>query len=281
MNHDIRRPCAMLAALALAALSACAERREARGLVLKVDGATAQVTVSHDAIPGYMDAMVMRLTASRPEELKDVRPGDTIAFRLTSDGERTRIGDIAILSAAPADAGIRQSPAVSTLVPIGGVVPDFTLTDQDGAPVSLHALRGKVVALGFVYTRCPLPDYCPRVITNQSALRNRFNPVLGKDLVLLTITFDPRHDTPERMKAFAASYGADVPGWRFLTGDLADIARVCALFGVEFWPEEGLITHTLQTAVVDREGRLTATAEGKDFSPRQLSDLVGETLQLR
>ena len=263
----------ILPAVALLA-AGCADRHPARGLVLKVDRQAGVVTVSHDAIPGLMDAMVMPFTAAQPAQLKDVKAGDVISFRLTVRAEGSTVDEIAILSAAPADSGLILSPAKAALAPLNQQVPDFTLTDQDGAPVTLSALRGRVVVIAFIYTRCPLPDYCPRVLANLGALRDRFAGRLGSDLTLLTVTFDPTHDTPGVLKAYAQRHGADLPGWRFLTGAPAEIARVCSLFGVEYWPDEGLITHTLQTAVIDREGRLAATAEGKSFTPRQLGDLV-------
>ncbi|MEO6214276.1 MAG: SCO family protein [Vicinamibacterales bacterium] len=262
----------------LVSASACADRHDVRGLVLKVDAAAGVMTVSHEAIPGYMDAMAMPFAAATGSELSAVRPGDRIRFRLNVRRGKTLIDRVEILSAAPTDSGLRQSPARPTLVAMGQPVPDFTLTDQDGALVSLSSMRGKVVAVSFIYTRCPLPDYCPRVMTNLGALRDQFPDRLGKDLALLTITFDPKYDTPEKLKEYAARYGADVPGWRLLTGSAGEIDRACAIFGVEFWPEEGMITHTLQTAVIDRHGRLVATVEGKEFSTRQLADLVGSAM---
>ncbi len=264
--------------LLLLLATACADRHETAGLALKVDRDSGTLTVSHDAIPNFMDAMVMPFTVAHPDELNDVRPGDRVAFRINVRKDRTEIDRVRILSAAPTDSGAILSPAQPTLAAIGEPLPDFTLTNQHGQPVSLHALRGKVIAVGFIYTRCPLPDYCPRVITNLAALRDRFRDRLDDDLVLLTVTFDPKHDTAEQLKAYAARHGADVPGWHFLTGSAEEIARVCAMFGVEYWAEEGLLTHTLQTAVLDREGRLAAAAEGKDFTPRQLGDLVELTL---
>jgi protein SCO1/2 len=157
-------------------------------------------------------------------------------------------------------------------------MPDFTLTNQDGQPVSLASLRGKVVAVTFIYTRCPLPDYCPRMITNLQAVERRFPEHVNKDLALVAVTFDPQFDTPKRLKEYASFFKSDKPGWHFLTGPIDDVARVTQMFGVEYWPEEGLITHTLQTAVIDKEGRLAAQAEGKDYSGRQLSDLIAELL---
>ena len=245
---------------------------EVTGLVLAVNGSGGEITVSHDPIPGFMDAMVMPFVAASAGDLKDVRPGDRIAFRLTVRGGQSTIGDVRILSAAPAEGSI-NTPALRS-VPVGSALPPFTLTNQHGETISLESLRGKVVVAGFIYTRCPLPDYCPRVMTNLSALRDRFANRLGRDLVLLTVTFDPKYDTPQTLKEYGDRYGANVPGWHLLTGSADEIARVCAAFGVEYYPDEGMITHTLQAAVVDREGRLAAAAEGRAYSARQLGDLV-------
>lgn len=246
--------------------------------MLRVDAASSTLTVSHDEIPGYMNAMVMPFSVGDPAQMAGVRPGDRIAFRLNVRDERSWIDRLRLLSAAPADAGILLSPARPALVAIGEGMPDFTLTNQDGRPVSLSSLRGQVVAVTFIYTRCPLPDYCPRMITNLQAVERRFPDRIGTDVALVAITFDPQHDTPARMKQYATVFQADRPGWHFLTGALPDIERVCGMFGVEFWPEEGLITHTLQTAVIDKEGKLAAAVEGKDYSGRQLSDLVAHVL---
>jgi protein SCO1/2 len=228
-----------------------------------------------------MDAMVMPFTVRDPGDVAGVRPGDRIAFRLNVRKDETHIDRVELLSAAPADIGLLNTPAVSTLVKVGEPMPDFTLTNQDGDPVSLASLRGKVVAVTFIYTRCPLPDYCPRMITNLQAVERRFPQDVDKDLALVAITFDPQFDTPQRLKEYAEFFKSDKPGWQFLTGPLEEIARVTQMFGVEYWPEEGLITHTLQTAVIDREGKLAAQAEGKDYSGKQLADLVGLALEQR
>ena len=271
---------AFVLAFALTAC-ACAARYESRGLVLGVDRATQTVTVSHDRIDGFMAPMVMPLVALHPSELDSVEPGDRIGFRIHTTRERTRIDRVRILSAGLPAVPKGGTPAV--LPPAtrpGQPVPDFALTSHQGRAISPSSLRGRVVAVAFVYTRCPLPDYCPRLMTNFRAVRTRFEPRMERDLVLLTITFDPQHDDPAVLTEYARRYGADGPGWYFLTGTKEEIARVCALFGVEFWPEEGLITHTLRTTVLDRDGRLAATIEGKDYSGAQLGDLI-ERLLLR
>lgn len=268
----------VIPALLVIAAAACSAHHNATGLVLKVDPAAASVTVSHEPIAGYMDAMVMPFTAVHAAELNDVRPGDRISFRIRVSKEQTRIDRVRLLSAAPADAGLIASPAAPALVAVGEAVPDFTLTNQHRQRVALSSLRGTVIALTFIYSRCPLPDYCPRVMSHLASVRDRFRDRLGSDLTLLTITFDPKYDTPEELHAYAEAYKANVAGWHFLTGGAAEVERACSLFGVEYWPDEGLITHTLQTAVIDRDGRLAATIEGKDFTARQLGDLVQAVL---
>ena len=275
MNAGVRRFASLLALCALG----CATTYQGRGLVLRVDPASSTLTVSHDAILGYMDAMVMPFAVRDRGVLQDVHPGDVIEFRLRPKSSGTEIDRLKHLSAAGADAGLAMTPSIAALVNVGEPVPDFTLTDQNGAPVSLSSLRGSVVAVTFIYSRCPLPDYCPRMVANLAQVRDRYRDRLGRDLTLLTVTFDPKYDTPEVLRRFASRYGGNVPGWHFLSGSPEAIAAVCASFGIEYWSDEGLITHTLQTAVIDRQGRLRASVEGRGFSGRQIADLVGTILE--
>jgi protein SCO1 len=177
----------------LFSIAGCARHYTTTGLVLHIDRPGALVTISHDAFPGFMDAMAM------PFDLKDaardtpLTPGDRVRFRLSIKGSRSWVDRLEIVSAARRDAGLQQTPAVATLVPVGSAIPDFELVDQAGLTVALSALKGQVVAVTFIYTRCPLPDYCPRMVENFRALRDRFADRIGRDLVLLTISFDPRH----------------------------------------------------------------------------------------
>jgi protein SCO1/2 len=256
----------------------CAAHHTGKGVVLRVDRPGATVTISHDAFPGFMDAMAMPFDLKGSAAAVALTPGDRVRFRLAVKSGRSWVDRVEIVSAAPVDAGLQQTPVTPILVPVGAAMPDFELTDQSGAAVGLAALKGKVVAVTFIYSRCPLPDYCPRMIENFRAVRQRFAARMDRDLVLLTISFDPKYDTPEILTRYAASQRAGGPGWHFLTGDPAKIERVCNAFGIQYWAEEGLITHSLQTAVIDRDGRLAATVEGKDFTPAQLGDLVGAVL---
>jgi protein SCO1/2 len=268
--------CASCAAMSVAG---CARHYTTQGLILTVDRPGAVITISHDAFPGFMDAMVMPFELRGDARDVALTPGDRVRIRLAVRGRRSAVDRIDVVSAAPVDAGLKTTPAAPVLVQVGGAVPDFELTDQGGQPVRLSALKGRVVAVNFIYTRCPLPDYCPRMVAAFRTLRDRFPDRMDRDLVLLTVSFDPKYDTPDTLAAYAAAERAGGAGWHFLTGTGRDIERVCNAFGIQYFPEEGLITHTLQTAVIDRAGRLAATVEGKDFNGRQLGDLVESVLR--
>jgi len=166
-----------------------------------------------------------------------------------------------------------KSPAKDVLH-VGEPVPDFSLTDQNRQRVSLSQFRGKTVAVTFIYTRCPRPEYCVRLSNNFGLLQRRFKSQMGRDLVLLTIVIDPAHDQPEALTKYARTWKADANTWRFLTGPLTDIQQLCHRFDMAFYPDEALLVHSFHTVVIDRQGRLAANLEGNDFTAQELGDLV-------
>jgi protein SCO1/2 len=170
------------------------------------------------------------------------------------------------------------SPAAQMLA-LGETVPDFKLTDQRNRQVALSQLRGKVVAINFIYTSCALPNFCLRIANNFGVLQRRFKERLGRDLVLLTVTFDPVHDNPDVLAQYARQWKADPATWRFLTGTAREVQRVCHLFGVDAFPDEGLMAHSLHTALIDRQGKLVANIEGTHFTASQLGDLTETVLK--
>ena len=222
--------------------------------------------------------------------LSGLHAGDNVTFTLVVDARSSWLEDLrsvpfqsaerdpALASRLKLLDSVMGKPPVPALAN-GDEVPDFTLTDQTNRPVTLSQLRGKVVALNFVYTRCPLPDYCFRLSNNFGRLHEHFRE--NRDLVLLTITFDPVHDRPETLARYAQTWKADAARWHFLTGETDDVERVCALFGVAHWRDDGLFTHSLRTAILDRRGRLAASLDGNTFSPQQLTDLVEAILRKR
>jgi protein SCO1/2 len=237
-----------------------------------------------------MKAMVMPVKVSDPKALADLKPSMFVDFTLVVGKDRSWAENV-----QPHDyENFAQEPLLvrrlqllarmdkSNLDPppltIGAAVPDFTLTDQTGQRVSLSRFAGKVVAVTFIYTSCPLPDYCFRLSNNFGRLRKRLSGQMGRDLVLLSISFDPVHDQPEVLAKYASSWKADPNSWRFLTGTPAEVKAVCRMFGLNFWPDEGTLAHSMHTLVIDREGRLAANFEGNQFSAEQLGDFVETTL---
>jgi protein SCO1 len=144
--------------------------------------------------------------------------------------------------------------------------------------VSLSQYAGKVIALNFIYTSCALPNFCYRSSNNFGVLQRRFKERLGRDLVLLTVTFDPQRDRPEQLAHYAENWKADPKTWHFLTGDASDVERVTNMFGMDYFPEEGLMSHSLHTVIIDRDRKLVANIEGNQFSADQLGDLVNTVL---
>jgi protein SCO1/2 len=167
-------------------------------------------------------------------------------------------------------------PPVPEKLAIGAAVPDFTLADQSSRPVHLADFRGRVVALNFVYTRCPLPDVCPRLCAAFARLQKRF---AGRELAWLSVTLDPQYDSPEVLAGYAKIWRADPARWYFLTGGLEDVQRVAGRFGIISWPEEGLLTHTSETAVIARDGKLVALIAGSSYTADQLGDLIALELE--
>jgi protein SCO1/2 len=175
--------------------------------------------------------------------------------------------------------GAEDPSLAANALKLGQPVPDFALTDQTGQRVAFSQFAGKVVALTFIYTSCPLPDYCIRLSNNFGRLNQRFAGKMGRDLILLTITFDPVHDDPKVMAKYAGRWKADAKSWHFLTGTLPEVKAVCRLFGLSFWQDEGWLTHSLHTIVIDRQGKLAANFEGNEFSAEQLGDFVAVAME--
>jgi protein SCO1/2 len=283
-----------VASLLFLAIPAIASQRySATCMVLKVDRSRKIFAASCQAIPGYMDAMSMSFAVHDSKELDHLVPGSVIKFSLATEGSTAYAEQVKVQPYVSS----QQDPwlarqlkllrnlsnadrSASKALALGEVVPNFTLTDQAHQQISFSQFAGKVVALNFIYTSCALPNFCYRMANNFGVLQRRFKEQLGRDLVLLTVTFDPKRDTPEVLAEYAKTWKADAKSWHFLTGPLPQVRRVTSLFGMDFFPDEGLMNHSLHTAVIDREGKLVANIEGNQFTAEQLSDLVRTVLSV-
>jgi protein SCO1/2 len=267
------------------------QRYQVTGLITEIDAPRQSIVVSHDRIPGYMDAMVMPYRVREQNALTGLKPGMKVEFTLVVTKTTSYVTGIRVQEynsqerdpdqarrLAVLDAAMHPDDDAPATIAIGERVPDFSLVDQRNRPVTLSEFDGKVVAITFIYTRCPLPDYCLRLSNNFGRLQKRFADRMTRDLILLSVTFDPEHDRPEVLAKYAGVWKADVEGWRFLTGPLDAVKQLCGRFGMNFWPDEGLMTHSLHTLVIDRHRTLVANIEGNHFTAGQLGDLVEATL---
>jgi len=280
---------ALLAAMAISVVAQQPVRHSMSGMVLKVDASQKSVVVSHDAVSGVMPAMTMPFEVRDVKELNGLVPGAIVSFTLvlTKDvGYIERVKTIRYQSVEQDPISARRLRLLANLtggdrktLNIGQAVPDFTLINQSRQRVSLGQFKGKVVGVNFIYTSCVLPQFCYRVANHFGVVRDRFKDRMGKDLVLLTITFDPARDTPDVLAQYAKQWKADAKTWHFMTGNSADVEKVCGLFGVDFFADEGLMSHSVRTAVIDRQGVLVANIEGNRYTAAQLGDLVDTALR--
>jgi protein SCO1 len=271
--------------LALASFLFAQEHR-ASGIVLSTDATHRSLTISCAAIPGYMDAMEMPFTVRDAKSLAGLKPGTAVGFTIVERekklyAETIQVRSDANLESEPLQAGQLTAlhnavdpAAAASVLAIGQHVPDFQLTDQAAQPIRLSQFHGKAVALTFGYSRCPNPNYCLRLSNNLASVERRFQSRAGRDFVLLTIAIDPEHDQGAALTKYADTWKANPAVWHFLTGPLSEIHRVSGMFGMNFWSDDGLITHSLHTVIIDREGQLVVNLNGNAFTAKQFGDLL-------
>lgn len=253
-----------------------------KGVVRKVDPASGEVVIRHETIPGFMPAMTMPFTLADKSLLEDVRPGDEVEAPLRvrfGEGGRAedyQLEDLTVTNPAlePPISTDRPDSAPVTLK-VGDPVPDFAVTTQDGNLLKLSDLRGQVVALTFIYTRCPLPDFCPAVDAKFAEMARQLAAVPGRSdrIRLLSISFDPEHDDPASLRAHAKRWGAKPPSWQFAVASHEELRKVAAPLGLSYGPAGNEIIHNLCTAVIDPEGRLArleAGPQGRRWAPSDL-----------
>jgi protein SCO1/2 len=280
--------------LLTAAQAWTAEKYEVRGLVLKIDPSRKSMLVSCESIPNYMEAMTMPFAVRDSSKLEGLQPGTAVEFTLVVDedssyADNVRTRGFENLELDPTQARrmsllekmVAPPSPLSGALAVGEPVPDFTLTDQNRLQVRLSQFAGKIVAVTFIYSRCPFPNYCFRLSNNFGQLQKRFKEKMGRDLVLLTIVIDPANDGPEALTKYARIWKADSEGWHFLTGTLPQIQQISRKFDMHFYPDEALLVHSFHTAVIDRQSKLAANLEGNEFTSQQLGDLVETLLKQR
>jgi protein SCO1/2 len=267
---------ALLAACQRAEPPKGADRHPLKGRVVAVDVASRQLTVAHEDIPGFMPAMTMPFTVASKDAvlLGNVSPGDEVSAELVVSDSRYWVENLVVLKKAVAGPPGLPAPPVREARP-GDPRPDVALVDQDGRPFRLRDYQGRGLALTFVYTRCPLPDFCPLMMRNFAAAESLLerDDALRTRTHLLTVSFDPRHDTPDVLRAFGRPFQTEKPPfrhWSLATGKAEAIRELARALELEYSDEDQTFTHNLRTAVYDGEGRLVRLFRGNDWKPEEL-----------
>ena len=249
-----------------------------RGKVVSTDAAHGIVVLDHEAIPGFMGAMTMPYQLKDPSILSELHPGDVITADVLvskSSQETVLLDHIVVVAQARPD----YKPAVFYHVPAAGdKVPDFSLRNQDGRAIHLGQFKGKMLLLTFIYTRCPLPNFCPLVTHNFAVINGQLaaNPKLYAKTHLLCVSFDPEHDTPERLRAYGATYiGSDAKTafahWDFAVPDKAALLEMAKFFDVGITHgADDTITHTLSTTLIGADGKVVQFYPGNEWTPDQV-----------
>ncbi len=243
------------------------ERHFVRGQVIAVDAPLQSVLLAHEAIPGFMPAMTMEYKVADSAVLGELHQGDRIGADLLNDRDaggpkNLWLTNVDVLAQARPD----YKPAVQYHVPaVGETVPDFALLNQSAKKISVGHFKGKVLLLTFVYTRCPLADYCPRMSRNFADIDKRLqaNPALYARTHLLSVSFDPTYDTPGVLRsyggAYTGKYSQETFGhWDFAAPPEAELPKMEQWFDVGVTPAGKTLQHSLATVIVGTDGKVLA-----------------------
>jgi protein SCO1/2 len=263
--------------------SYAAKRYDLRGKVVSVDRRAKRATIDHEHIPGFMEAMTMEFPIHEDWVWNELQPGTEIRADLVVDSAAKdpywleNIGVIATADPSrPAPAGGAEADLV------GKAVPDFTLVNQDGKRISMKDFRGRALAITFIYSRCPLADYCIKMSSNFSDAANQVNNdgAWKDNAALLSISFDPDHDTPAKLKSYGLGYlgkgATELGAWELATGTNEEVRRIADYFGLEYEldkTDKTQINHSLRTAVIAPDGTVTKIFTGNRWTT---ADLLAE-----
>ena len=247
---------------------------ELQGQILAMRPEAREVTIRHGDIKGFMPGMTMPFMVEDRALLEGKQPGDLVTATLVVGETEAHLSSITKTGTAPIENPIDVTRTEGAILMPGDIVPDQLLVDQDGVPVPISSLRGHRVALTFMYVRCPLPDFCPRMDRNFAAVQKtiKSTPELA-DVRLVSVSFDPEFDTPPELKKHAQALGADPAVWKFVTATPEEMDKLTGRFGVHVERDDQKsinITHNLRTAVISPDGRVVKVHSGTDWTPAQL-----------
>jgi protein SCO1 len=252
------------------------KRYELKGKVVAVDRDKSQVTISHEDVKGYMPAMTMAFAVPSEEDLQILGPEDQVVATLVIDGSKSWLEEMVIAKASGNPAG----PAV-VVAKEGDEVPNFTLRNQDDREIRIHNYRGKALLLTFIYTRCPVPDYCT-LMSNNFAQVDRD---LGQDAELyakthlLSISIEPEYDTPKVLRSYGAAHTGRYENetfahWEFAGGTKDQVKDIAGYFGLTYYPDKDQIIHGLRTVIIAPDGKVAKIFSGNEWKPNEAVDAM-------
>jgi protein SCO1 len=270
----------LVSLLLLVFLAACSskpagQRYELQGRVVAVDAGARQLTIAHHDIPGLMEGMTMPFQVSDKDTwvFKSIAPGDQVHATLV-------LTDHAELQDVTFTKGSETSSASTSALRIpqpGDEVPDFTLVNQSGKTIHFHQFRGKPLLLTFIYTRCPFPDYCPRLSNNFSQVMQQLqkNPKAFGEAQLLSISIDPEHDKSAALRGYGERYVGRVDPhfahWQFASGSPEEVRKAADFFGLAYNQKDGQIVHGLVTVLIGKDGKMAKVYSGNDWKPEDVA----------
>lgn len=280
-SNSLRLITAFLLLLAPIPFSGCrrdsgnAKRYELKGKVLTVEKDKHLVTVSHEEIKGFMDAMTMPFMVRDEWVFDQAATGDQITATLVVDETESWLENVVIIK-SNADPDLKGSPG-PTGATTGDEFPDFALVNQNNQAIRTRQYKGKALLLTFIYTRCPIPEYCTLMSNNFSQLDQELNkqPQLYEKTRLLSISIDPDYDTPAVLRSYGAShtgrFGDETfSHWAFATGTKEQVKDVAQFFGLQYFPDKDQIVHGLRTAIIAPDGRVYKVYRDNKWKPEEV-----------
>ena len=257
---------------------------DVRGVVESVPAGGKALVVRHEEIPGFMPAMTMELRLRDPLEARNILANDEITFQLFSTDDTHWIANVTRVGTAAGSANSAQTPSVSEAeLAVGDMLPDHSFTSEAGETVRFADFRGKALAFTFIFTRCPIADFCPRMSKNLARARERLIEAdTPSNWQFLSISFDPEFDNPQVLKKYADIYReGDATNWLFASASTDTLAKLAPQVDLMFKREQGgSIGHNLRTVVVDPSGKVYRQFDGNEWTGDELAAAVAEAAKL-
>jgi len=261
-----------------------AKRYHLVGTVISIDTAHGSANIDGQEVPGFMAAMAMPYPVHDSKALAALSPGDQITADIVVTDNDTHLENIVVTKKGPAPANTTGS---AHLPRPGEKVPDFTLINQDGKRIRLRSYQGDVLLVTFIYTRCPFPTFCPLVSQNFAKIyaQLRKDPAIGsKKIRLLSVSFDPKHDTPAALKRYAETFKGTTgrnpfDRWEFAAVPAGELPKVANFFGLFYSVSGDQIVHSLSTSVISPDGTIYKWYDDNTWKPTDLLQDATQSLE--